>query len=94
MPAIVAWIAAALSSLFASRIGSWIASALLFFGIELATYSFAVTPAITMIQNQFAGVGGDAIGWCAFFNIDKYITVILSAYGAASLKGAFLRKKA
>ena len=95
MPAFVAWIVAGLSSLAASRLGSWIIGALLFMGIEMAATSFVVGPALAKITAAMGGVTGDAAGWLAFFNIDKYITIILSAYaGAAARNALFFRKKA
>lgn len=92
MPALIAWLVAALSAVFASRIGQWVVSALVFLGLELAVTSFAVEPILNQIKGVASGVG-DAVGWLAFFNLDKYITVILSAYAVGAGKAAFLRRR-
>jgi hypothetical protein len=38
-------------------------------------------------------MSGEAVAWIAFFNGDKYITIILSAYAVASAKGVILRRR-
>lgn len=98
MPVIVGWIVSALSFLFRSKIGSWIAAALLFFGIELATSSFVVEPLRDYVVGAFAGMPATALQWAGFLQIDRYISIIFSAYVAAFTAGAlgrvFLRRKA
>jgi len=90
----IAWLVAALSSLFASRLGSWLIGALIFMGIEMATSSFVVTPVLNQIKAAAGSITGPAAEWLAFFRIDKYITVILSAYAGGAAKNAlFFRKK-
>lgn len=94
MPALVVWIIAGLSSLFASKIGQWCVSALVFLGLELATQSFVTAPIIGQIQSIATGLPGDAVGWLAFLNADKYVTIILSALAVAAGKSAILRRRA
>ncbi len=56
----IAWLMAGLSTLVASRLGSWFVGALIFMGIELATSSFVVTP----ILNEIKGAAGAVTGTC------------------------------
>lgn len=93
MPAIIAWVIAGLARLFASRIGQWVTSALVFLGLELATSQVVVAPLLAQIQAVAGGVGTGAV-WLGFFNIDRYITIILSAYAVGAGKSAILRRRA
>lgn len=94
MPALVAWIAAAISRIFATRLGMWAASALAFLGLQWATHEFAMGPVISQVQSAMGSVGGEGVAWIAFFNVDRYISIILSAYAIASGKQAILRRRA
>jgi hypothetical protein len=94
MPALIAWIVAAISTAFSSRIGQWCVSALVFLGLELAVNSFAVGPILDQIKAVAMGLPADALGWVAFFNLDKYITIVLSAMAVGAGKSAILRRRA
>lgn len=94
MPAIIAWVLAGLSRLFASRAGQWVTSILVFLGLEMAVREVAVEPIIAQIQTVASGLAGDAVAWLAFFNLDRYITIVISAYAVASGKSVMLRRKA
>lgn len=92
-PAVVGWIVAGISRIFATRLGGWAAAALAFLGLQWATHSFVMAPVIGQVQAAIGGAGGDAVAWLGFFNLDRYITIILSAYAVASGKRAFLRRR-
>lgn len=94
MPALIAWFVAGLSRLFASRLGMWITSALVFLGLELGTQTVVVQPILAQIQATASGLPADAAGWMAFFNIDRYITILLSAYAAGGVKTVLRRRSA
>lgn len=98
MPGLVAWVISGLTVLFRSKIGSWFAAALLFFGIELATSAFVVEPLRDYVVGAFAGMPATVLEWAGFLQIDRYISIIFSAYVAAFSAGAagrvFLRRKA
>lgn len=88
-------LSAVLGRLVASRLGFWIASALATLGLQLAVQQFAVGPAIDMVQTNFNGVPGDLVAWVSYLNVDKFITIVLSAYAAAATMSAIkLRRKA
>lgn len=93
MPAIVAWIVAAFARLFASRAGQWVTSILVFLGLEMATREVVVAPLLAQIQ-AVAGSVGAGVVWVGFFNIDRYITIILSAYAVGAGKSVILRRRA
>jgi hypothetical protein len=93
MPALVAWIMAGLSAVFSSQIGRWIVSAFLFLGLELGTQKAVTGPMLTYMQSVTSGLSADAVGWLGFFNIDKYITIIMSAYATAGVGRVLLRRR-
>ena len=96
MPAIIATFLAALSRLFASRIGAWVVALLLYFGISIGGYKMAVEPLLSSIKSTLSGLSADAVNWIAFLGLDKAITIVFSAYvirwGIGGAK-VFLRKR-
>ena len=84
-----------LGRLVASRLGFWIAAALGTLGLQLVTQTAVVGPAIDLVSTKFSGFPADLLAWVAFLNVDKMITIILSAYAAAAtLSAVKLRRKA
>jgi hypothetical protein len=78
---------AAFGWLVRSQIGRWVMIALAALGIEFAVTEGVVDPLIDYISAT-AGAGvGDATAWFGFFNVDRYVTLILSAYAAAAAVG-------
>jgi len=81
---VVGAIVGALSRLFASRAGSWVAGILVFLGIGLVSHGVVVGPALDQIkayaETVGSGAGSVAVEWLAFLNFDKAITMIFSAY--------------
>jgi len=84
MPAIWAALSAVLANLVRTRIGFWIASALAAFGLQLVATKFVVTPALDAIKAQVGTLGATGIAWFAYLKVDQGITIVLSAYAAAS----------
>lgn len=90
--AIIELCTAAFSRLMASQLGRWVVQAMLFLGISFVSTkitSGAVTPAL---QGAFSGVGGDVLAWIAYLNVDRALTIILSAYAAVASTRFALRK--
>lgn len=86
-----------LSRLMASRLASWIVGALLALGISWGTQTVAVTPILNAIKATASGVTGSALEWLSFLNVDRAVTIVLSAYATrAGLNGArlFLKRRA
>lgn len=86
-------IGAFLSRVVASRIGYWILAALTFFGLQFVATEFVADPLLAQIQAAFAGAPAEILEWLAFLNVDKYITMILSAYAAAAAVGSLRLRK-
>lgn len=87
-------LSAVLGRLVATRLGFWVAAALGTLGLQIAVQSFAVEPALDLVQARFSGMPSDLIAWVAYLNVDKFITIMLSAYAAAgTLSAVKLRRK-
>jgi hypothetical protein len=94
VPLIAGWIATAIAWFFKNKLGQWIVAAMAFIGIQFATNEFAVGPILDQIQASIGQTGGEAMGWIAFFNLDQYITCIMSAYAVAAGKRVVLARRA
>lgn len=90
----VAGIMAALSRLFSTNVGVWIATALGALGLSLVTHEVAMGPIMDMVRSSASGVPADLAQWLGVLQIDRYITIVLSAYTAGAVKRAFLVRKA
>lgn len=89
MPYIAALIAQGIAWVFRSQIGQWLVGGLVFLGLSIATNELAVEPAINYLLGQIqSNVPAQIVGWLGVMNIDKYITIILSAYVSAAALGA------
>lgn len=87
-------IAAFLSRMIQSRIGFWVLSGLAFFGLQWGATQLVVGPLLAQIQSAFVGLPADLIAWLSFLNIDRYVTIVLSAYATAAGASALrLRRK-
>lgn len=73
-----------LSRLVGSRIGQWILTGALFMGIQFVSKKVAVDVLIPQIASHMAGMGALTISWMAYLNIDRFITIVLSAYASAA----------
>lgn len=94
MPAWFLGIGAWLSRLVSTRIGYWIGAAFAFLGIQYVASEFVTEPLMAQIQSAFTGAPADLAAWLSFLNVDRYITIIMSAYATAAAAGALrLRKK-
>lgn len=97
MPFIGPLISGLLSGLawtFRSRIGTWIAGGLAWFGLSWATHEFAVQPWIDNMMNQTrSGAGGGEwggvlIAYLGIMKFDQACTMIASAVAAKFAIGA------
>lgn len=82
---IVASILAWLSRLLMIKAGVWVVGTLTFLGLYFGTQEFFVEPLIDQVRDIAEGnITGAVAEWVAFLNVDKAITMVLSAYGTAS----------
>lgn len=86
---IIAWIISALVWTFKSRIGLFIASALVWMGINYGTITMVLEPTITLLEGYMAaGTGGGGgndlaatmFNWMGVLQFDRAATMIISAY--------------
>lgn len=88
---VVATLIAWLSRIMMLKAGLWVVGVFVYLGLYFGTQTFLVTPLVEQIQalatNTFAG---PVAQWAAFLNVDKFITMVLSAYTAA---GAIMATK-
>lgn len=91
--AILAGLVAAFGRLFASKLGLWVASALAVLGLQFVATEALVEPILQQIQGMAGGIGGQAAQWFGVVNIDKYITIVLSAHTVGAAKRAFLARR-
>ena len=94
MPALAIWIAALIGRVFASRLGMWVVSALAFLGLQFAVHRVAVQPMMEHILSVTSGLSAEAVQWMAFFNLDKYISIIVSAYAVSAGTRLLLQRRA
>lgn len=81
---IIEVLTAALSRLVASRLGQWLLTGALFLGIQWVSKKVAVDVLIPQIASHVAGMGALTVAWLAYLNVDRAITIILSAYASAA----------
>jgi hypothetical protein len=91
--ALIAVCTAAFSRLVATRIGQWAVQLMLFFGVQWVATKFVASPVKSGLAAAFAGMPADVLAWVSFLNVDRALTIILSAYAAASLTHMALQRK-
>lgn len=87
---------AGLARLVVSRAGIWVLSAMAFIGLEWITFEGVMEPIMDYVQSAAGGAGGisgDLAGWMGVLNIDKYITIVTSAFLVGAGKRAILAKR-
>lgn len=82
---IIAGLVTGIGTLFRSRLGLFIASGMLWLGINFATIKIAVEPALDLLYGYAQGGAGGgqfaaaAMQWMGVMNLDKAITMVGSA---------------
>ncbi|MGN7725125.1 DUF2523 family protein [Luteimonas sp. 22616] len=87
MPAILAALFTGLRWLILSKLGLFLATALLWLGINFGTMKLVLQPTLDLLTN-FASGGGTGGGeywiiarqWAGVLNFDKALTMVISAY--------------
>lgn len=77
-----------------SQIGRWLGIGMIALGIQFAVTEGVMDPLIQYVTSNASGGAGAATAWFGFFNIDRYITLILSAYAAAAAVGFAVQRVA
>lgn len=94
LAALVAGITGAFGRLIATRVGMWGVSILGFLGLSLAVQTVVMDQAVDLVNAHMAGVSGDLARWLGVLKIDRYVSVVISAYTVATVKKVFLARKA
>lgn len=90
---IIAALLAGLSRLFATRIGGWIATAMVALGLHFVVTGTLVEAATDMVAQAMGGIPGTVAAWLGVLNFGAYISIILSAYTAGGIKRAVLARR-
>lgn len=96
LPVVAPIIAAALAGLarlFSTKIGGWVATAMLALGLHFVVTGNLIELATDQIATAFGGIGGTAAAWFSVLNIGAYVSLIMSAYGAGGIKRAVLARR-
>ena len=80
------WMLTGLRDLFSTWTGYFVAKAMGFIGVTLATTSFVIGPLLDQVAGLVSGLGGGAmvgvaLDWLGFVRVDICITMLLSAHG-------------
>lgn len=89
---LVGVLAGTFGRMIASRVGTWVVAALLWFGLSIGTTQLVVEPMIAWIEGLMGQLPGDAAQWVSFFNLDLAVSMILSAYAARASVGGLKAK--
>lgn len=89
---ILTGLGALLSRLVFTRAGQWVIALLASLGIALSTQTLVMGPITNYAAQGFAGLPGNIAEWVGFLNIDKYVSIVISAYAGAAIKNVILRK--
>lgn len=88
------WLIGAISGLIFSKAGAWIAGALAALGIGLTVQVALFDQLMDYAQTGFSGLPSTAAHWLGFFNVDRYVSIVLSGYVGASAKKIIMKKVA
>lgn len=90
MPAIVAWIIGGFWNLARKVLPGIVGRIMLALGLTVVTTTLVLPDVLAFVQSKLGGVGADVINALAFFNIDKVVTMMISAGVARTVSSAAL----
>lgn len=93
MPALLLALVGLLWNVARAVLPSIIGKILITLGLSVAVSHFVLPDAIAFVQSHMGGITGDMVGFLAFINVDKMITMILSAAIARTAGRAVLSAK-
>lgn len=91
---LIAGLSGAFARLLATRLGMWVTSALAFLGLSFATHSLVLEPFMQTVASGMGGVSGELAQWLGVLKMDRYVSIVLSAYGVGAIKRVFLARRA
>ncbi len=90
---VIAAIVAAFSRLFATKIGAWIATAMMALGLHFVVTGNLIQLATDQVASAMGGLPASVAQWMGVLNFGAYISIILSAYTAGGIKRAILARR-
>ena len=80
MPALVAFLFAALRIFMLANVVGFIVRILVTFGINFVLVEPAIEAVMAILTNQFNVMPQAAADWIGYLNIDRYVGLVISAY--------------
>lgn len=90
---LIAALVAAFSRVIATRIGQWLLSAMVFFGLAWTTQHVVMDTVMNQVASHMGGVSGDLAQWMGVMRLDSYVSIVLSAYTVGTVKRAVLARR-
>lgn len=91
MPAILAVLVSMLRAMLLAKAGLFVLKVLGFFGLAFVTNKYAIQPMLDQIEQYVnnignaSGIGAVALQWAGVLNLDKAVSMIISAFSTAAL---------
>lgn len=93
MPALVAFLFAALRIFMIANIVGFAVRLLAAFGLYFMVVEPTTEAVMNVLTNKFNVIPGVAADWIGYMKVDVYVGMILSAYGIAQISNFVLRKR-
>lgn len=77
---LMAWVFAALRIFLVANVVGFVLRVLVAFGLNIVLVEPAVEAVMSIMTGQFNILPGVAADWIGFFNLDRYVGLIISAY--------------
>jgi hypothetical protein len=85
------WVFAALRIFLVVNVTGFVLRVLVALGINIILLQPAINTITGLLTGQFGGLPVVVAGWLGFLNIDKYVSLILSAYAIQQTANFVLR---
>ena len=91
MPAVMALLFAALRVFIAANLVGFVVRLLVAFGLNFVLVEPAVEAVMQVMQSEFNVLPGTAADWIGFFNLDRYVGLIISAYAIVAVSNFVMK---
>ena len=89
---LLAGIGTMLSRLFFTQGGRWAIALLASLGLALTTQTFVMGPIMDRASEGFTQLPPNVAQWLGYLNVDKYVSIVISAYVGSGIKSVILRR--
>lgn len=90
---VLAAVFAGFSRLFTTKLGGWVATAMMALGLHFVVTGTLIEAATDMVSSAMGGIPGSVRAWLGVLNFGAYVSIILSAYTAGGIKRAVLARR-